>query len=558
MSCWFRYYLCGQDLNGEDEYLEEEINGTYVTSEGSLTKRREIHHNAAIESKEGFPHKHEGENMAQVKILQVVQVVGNEIQPSSSSTESEEVEISLDRIFVVAGARVPSSPMSESVHFADMENFARMATLEEVHLHESARKSEGVLQADKMIAVCEEKALVSPRVGEGHDFQKMKRIVVSYAQTATFHEENKEMSLDDEDFLESMGMSEESFQIEKSMGMSFASNSIDATHPTLVLSEIAVSRQYISDSDVCFGVSPHLIPNSGDNHDGIMRMEQMSFHLTPGAEERPLGISTMRSVSIGRSLSIGRYDDLSIQPGWPENYSRAQGEPSPSKLTCEARTFKIGTLGINDKKDFDQKLAMLFRKYDADYNTYIDRNEMKILYESELGLDLKEDEWKRLFKKIDKNRDGQISLKEFLKASMKYVTGANLEYSEEEFLRKQFRLFAKKGKIGEKDAIRWLAKATGKTSWACREHFYDRVAKYGKKSELTEKQFLTYYGAMKFAAPARFDNELKSMREWDGKEFPKSLSRILNCPRKYVGSRLPNKSTDSQYGRKRRKATRKQ
>ena len=133
-----------------------------------------------------------------------------------------------------------------------------------------------------------------------------------------------------------------------------------------------------------------------------------------------------------------------------------------------------------------KKMTTLFRKYDAG-SGFINRNQLRKLYTTDIGLELKDDEWTSLFKKIDRNGDGQISLKKFIKASRTYVVnsqnlpplcmliekGDNLETSEEDFLKTQFALFAKKGKIRVREGIRWITKATGKCIYHIERSIFD-------------------------------------------------------------------------------------
>jgi len=454
----------------------------------------------------------------------------SEVPPvSSDGSRSQEVNrMNYNRIVVsyayngnVAGAEVPSSPehsVGESAHLTEMENIVEslltyaqgaVVTSEEVPLSESVDQSEELLQMEKMVAMYEsEKVPGSPRIGESDGIQQMKRIVVSYAQTAIFHENQERSTMTEEDLTASESMREESFQMDNNIVF----NSSGDTQPKFVLSEIAISRQFTNDPAVCFGVSQDVVPKSGE----FAHMEQI--RLAPAAEERGLSIESMRSIN----MSIGAYSDISLnqEAEIPGNQKLPEpGETSPPKLDPKQRTFMIGTLVIRDKRDFEKKMTTLFRKYDAG-STFINRNQLRTLYTTDIGLELKDDEWTSLFKKNDRNGDGQISLKEFIKASRTYVRGDNLEQSEEGFLKTQFALFAKKGKIRVKEGIRWITKATGKSSWTSKEYFDTRAEKYGTKGTFAESQFLTYYGVQKFATPTRFDNELKNMgyAKWSKKQ----------------------------------------
>jgi len=562
MNCWLKFYLCGRDQNGEDNLLSEEID-TNATSEGTLTgrNRRKRMQNSrgkdspnvetlvnkgsylqAMEpSKEGFQRDRAGsilqrqDESSDVMNSAVYKAQASEVPPvSSDGSRSQEVNrMNYNRIVDVAGAEVPSSPehsVGESAHLTEMENIVEslltyaqgaVVTSEEVPLSESVDQSEELLQMEKMVAMYEsEKVPGSPRIGESDGIQQMKRIVVSYAQTAIFHENQERSTMTEEDLTASESMREESFQMDNNIVF----NSSGDTQPKFVLSEIAISRQFTNDPAVCFGVSQDVVPKSGE----FAHMEQI--RLAPAAEERGLSIESMRSIN----MSIGAYSDISLnqEAEIPGNQKLPEpGETSPPKLDPKQRTFMIGTLVIRDKRDFEKKMTTLFRKYDAG-STFINRNQLRTLYTTDIGLELKDDEWTSLFKKNDRNGDGQISLKEFIKASRTYVRGDNLEQSEEGFLKTQFALFAKKGKIRVKEGIRWITKATGKSSWTSKEYFDTRAEKYGTKGTFAESQFLTYYGVQKFATPTRFDNELKSMgyAKWSKKQRrnKKAMKKWLN------------------------------
>jgi len=402
---------------------------------------------------------------------------------------------------------------TSSSEFVDSESFDKM---------KSSAQMQKMLHSFGTAIVLQDPLSSPGRMSDSSDFIQTKSSLISYLKTVENEEEVSqylcvgdigEDSWQGEDMLElpSKTKMPPPFILERAQRNSVVGLTMPKIPTTPIVCEISVAKDYISDSLSCSNGDEIAIQPEQDDYESFMKMER--DRLAPMAE-------AFEATSCFGSFTLSDYDGSHMSDFDGSQTEGLESELTelieiPPELMYNSGIFRIGRVTVENRRDFNWKMTNLFKKYDANNDNFIGRNELISLYTQELTLELKDVDWEEIFKKMDRDND-MMSLKEFLKTTARYVSGDNLEELEAQFLKTQFSLFSKDGKISMRGGVRWIAKATGKASWTSRDYFEARVKVYGKKETFTEEQFITLYGAMKFLSPKRFKMELRGMgyRRW--------------------------------------------